>query len=164
MGSVIRYDGKRGVVWRIAYRDGNGRQVMKTVGPEADGWTEEHAWAALAERDDSAGRSARARARARARRQAYNLTGPDYQRMLTAQHGRCAICRELPPEGKDLHVDHDHSCCPGTPTCGKCTRGLLCPRCNLALAHIENVEFVEAAFLYLHHGRRPQTPAGRSTT
>ncbi len=32
--SVLRYQGKRGVVWRIKYRDASGRQVVETLGPE----------------------------------------------------------------------------------------------------------------------------------
>lgn len=36
--SVIRYEGKRGVVWRIKYRDAAGRQVVETLGP-APAWT-----------------------------------------------------------------------------------------------------------------------------
>lgn len=39
-GCVVKYQGKRGVVWRISYRDATGRQVMETLGPAADGWTE----------------------------------------------------------------------------------------------------------------------------
>jgi integrase len=33
-GSVVRYDGKRGTVWRIKYRDAGGKQIMETVGPD----------------------------------------------------------------------------------------------------------------------------------
>jgi len=33
-GSLIRYTGKRGVVWRIKYRDADSRQVMETIGPD----------------------------------------------------------------------------------------------------------------------------------
>ena len=47
---VIRYDGQRGVTWRIKYRDADGRQVMKTVGREADGVTRKHAEAERRER------------------------------------------------------------------------------------------------------------------
>jgi len=32
--SVIRYEGARGVVWRVKYRDASGKQVMETLGPE----------------------------------------------------------------------------------------------------------------------------------
>ena len=34
---MIRYDGQRGVVWKIKYRDGAGVQVKETVGAERDG-------------------------------------------------------------------------------------------------------------------------------
>jgi hypothetical protein len=40
---TIRYEGKRGVVWRVKYADANGRQVMETLGRERDGWTERKA-------------------------------------------------------------------------------------------------------------------------
>lgn len=49
-GSVIQYEGKRGVVWRIKYRDTDDKQVMETVGAERDGWTRKKADAELRER------------------------------------------------------------------------------------------------------------------
>jgi integrase len=49
-GSVIRYEGKRGVAWRIKYADAIGRQVMETVGREDDGVTERLARELLQER------------------------------------------------------------------------------------------------------------------
>jgi hypothetical protein len=48
--AVIRYEGKRGVVWRIKYRDATGQQVMETVGAERDGVTEKKPEAELRER------------------------------------------------------------------------------------------------------------------
>jgi site-specific recombinase XerD len=45
--AVIRYDGARGLVWRIKYIDGNGRQVKETLGRAKDGWTKRRAEAAL---------------------------------------------------------------------------------------------------------------------
>src|SRR4029077_2130187 len=35
--------------------------------------------------------------------------------------------------GALLAVDHDHNCCPGAHSCGKCIRGILCGTCNSAL-------------------------------
>jgi len=48
--AVIRYAGKRGVVWRIKYADADGRQIMETLGREGDGWTQTKAGEVLAER------------------------------------------------------------------------------------------------------------------
>jgi integrase len=47
---VIEYKGKRGTVWRIKYRDADGRQVMETVGAERDGVTRKQAASELRER------------------------------------------------------------------------------------------------------------------
>jgi integrase len=47
---VIAYDGKRGRVWRVKYRDAAGKQVMETVGAERDGMTRKRAEAELRER------------------------------------------------------------------------------------------------------------------
>jgi integrase len=49
-GAVVRYDGKRGTVWRIKYDDADGLQVMETLGPEREGWTEKKARTELRER------------------------------------------------------------------------------------------------------------------
>jgi len=48
--AVIRYEGKRGVVWRIKYADADGKQVMETLGPEREGWDRRKAEAELRER------------------------------------------------------------------------------------------------------------------
>jgi integrase len=47
---VIKYDGKRGIVWRIQYVDSSGRQQKETIGAERDGVTRKHAEAELRER------------------------------------------------------------------------------------------------------------------
>ena len=52
------------------------------------------------------------------------------QPLVEAQGGLCG-CGE--PLGEDRHLDHDHSCCEGTQTCGLCDRGVLHSRCNMAL-------------------------------
>jgi len=54
----------------------------------------------------------------------YGLKPGEYQAMLDAQDGRCAICGNRPVTIR-LAVDHDHET-------GR-VRGLLCKRCNRAL-------------------------------
>jgi hypothetical protein len=67
--------------------------------------------------------------------------------MLEEQGGVCKICKSSPAEDakKAFSVDHDHSCCPGQKTCGKCIRGIICNACNTALGLLkENVETMQA--------------------
>ena len=45
--AVIRYQGRRGVVWRIKYRDANGRQIQETLGRGSEGWNNKKAQAQL---------------------------------------------------------------------------------------------------------------------
>src|SRR6058998_3423009 len=54
----------------------------------------------------------------------HNITEEQYNVLLTAQNGCCAIC-EHPPKKKRLAIDHDHKT--GS------NRGLLCWKCNLGL-------------------------------
>jgi hypothetical protein len=53
----------------------------------------------------------------------------EYDEMYAEQDGRCKIClrRQI---RRSFSVDHDHACCPAPPTCGNCTRGLLCQADN----------------------------------
>jgi integrase len=44
--AIIRYEGVRGVTWKIKFRDADGRQVKRTIGREADGVTRKDAEAA----------------------------------------------------------------------------------------------------------------------
>lgn len=60
----------------------------------------------------------------------YGLTVSQWDEILDSQGGVCAICRESHDR---YHTDHDHSCCAGEVSCGKCVRGILCPQCNQAL-------------------------------
>lgn len=79
----------------------------------------------------------------------FKLTVDAYAEMLSKQNGVCAICcRE--PKGKRLAVDHDHACCKGKYSCGKCVRGLLCTGCNRKVGLIEyNPELFAKANEYL---------------
>lgn len=74
----------------------------------------------------------------------YGLTPEQFDAMLEAQGGGCAICGH---SDRSLEVDHDHTCCPGKKTCGKCVRGILCRRCNRGLGCLETV--IDATVAYL---------------
>lgn len=74
----------------------------------------------------------------------YGMTVEDYQLILAAQDGLCAICK-MKPRTKRLHVDHCHKTSK--------VRGLLCSVCNsgvLASAK-DNPEILRAAARYLDH-------------
>lgn len=81
----------------------------------------------------------------------YGFTIEDYDRLVAAQGGGCAICHG-PPFGQHryFNFDHDHACCPGEESCGKCIRGLLCSRCNTAIGLLlEDPVRLESAMEYL---------------
>jgi hypothetical protein len=65
----------------------------------------------------------------------YGITEADYQNMLEAQGGRCAICRKKPVKMR-LRADHDHEI---EKKYGVIViRGLVCSRCNrMFLAAVE---------------------------
>lgn len=78
----------------------------------------------------------------------YGITCEQYTQMLELQGGLCALCRK--PEVRQLYgvtahlvVDHCHVT--------NRVRALLCHRCNINLAVIENTEFVNLATRYLEN-------------
>lgn len=87
----------------------------------------------------------------RGRYKRYGVTAEMYAEMFARQDGKCAICNRTSTSfARPLAVDHDHACCPDTPTCGKCNRGLLCGSCNTALHAVENDRaWVDRAIKYL---------------
>ena len=81
----------------------------------------------------------------------YHLTKEQYAELLKAQDYRCAIC--LRPFGDECpFIDHDHDCCAGQGSCGKCVRGLLCRFCNTGLGHFgDAANTLRAAADYLEN-------------
>jgi len=91
----------------------------------------------------------------------YNITLEQYTTMLVAQNFRCALCPMTDPgRGNKSHykyfcVDHDHNCCAGAKSCGKCVRGLLCYNCNNLLGSArDNKETLQNAINYLSKGAK----------
>lgn len=78
----------------------------------------------------------------------YGLSPEKIEELLDIQENRCPVCRQEFVETS--HVDHDHSCCSGKTSCGKCVRGLLCNNCNNGLGRFEDdVDRLQAAIDYL---------------
>lgn len=76
------------------------------------------------------------------------ITPAEYDQMLAAQGGRCAICRRAPDEnerGRRLAIDHCHDT-------GR-VRGLLCTLCNVGIGALgDDAERLAAAISYLTEG------------
>lgn len=88
----------------------------------------------------------------------YHMTERQFWQMFEAQGRQCAIpgCGKTSPGKRRWCVDHDHACCPGPRSCGKCIRGLLCVGCNTALGHVgDNVQLIAGMMTYLHESPRP---------
>ena len=84
----------------------------------------------------------------------YGITAEQYNNLLDQQNNRCAICGGVNKNGYALSIDHDHSCCPGKKSCGKCIRRLLCDRCNWGLGHFrDNPEILRVAAKYIEDHR-----------
>jgi|SRR5674476_66221 len=68
------------------------------------------------------------------------------EEMYSRYNGLCWSCQEFPATA----VDHDHSCCPGIASCGKCVRGLLCHGCNCGMGLLgDSIDRLERAVRYL---------------
>lgn len=77
----------------------------------------------------------------------YQLTE---DRLVALLGGGCFICGRV---DKKMHIDHDHACCAGHRSCGKCVRGALCVRCNIGLGIFgDSLEGLSKAVAYLEGG------------
>ena len=92
----------------------------------------------------------------------FGITPAQYDEMLAAQGGGCALCGTTEPGSgaRYFAVDHDHGCCPThKQSCGKCVRKLLCFRCNTLLGLAEdNADLFESAMKYLAECRHKPRP------
>jgi hypothetical protein len=79
----------------------------------------------------------------------YGLTEGQYA-ALPGADGTCPICQR---SGLVMYIDHDHACCPGKGSCGRCVRGVLCADCNLSLGRFrDEVATMRRAIAYLQAG------------
>lgn len=98
--------------------------------------------------------SDKAPAKNRALKALYNISFSDYNKILKSQKDKCKICGR-PQLGywRRMAVDHDHACCPGKKSCGKCIRGIICSYCNNILAALESEQYLKAvSYLEAYQG------------
>lgn len=69
----------------------------------------------------------------------YNISIEDYESKLKSQNYRCYLCKSKTSKNRNFRfcIDHNHICCSGRKSCGKCIRGLLCNTCNTRLGLYE---------------------------
>ena len=89
--------------------------------------------------------------KAKARRSLYHIkkhgiTLEEYELLKAKFDGLCWVCQESP----GTVVDHDHKCCSGTFSCGKCVRGILCHQCNVGLGMFQDsIDRLQKAINYI---------------
>lgn len=116
-------------------RDADGRKRCF----ECDEWLDVSAFHAASNQPDGLQTRCVGCTRAAMLMKRYRLTPAQYDALLAAQGGGCAICgAPESPDGSSLAVDHDHACCPTETTCGLCVRGLLCRNCNQGLGNFQD--------------------------
>ncbi len=82
----------------------------------------------------------------------HNMSKVEYDLRLSEQKGKCAVCDE---NMNVPQIDHDHSCCPNSRSCGRCTRALLCVSCNFTLGWSrDNTARLRSAADYVEQHRR----------
>jgi recombination endonuclease VII len=67
----------------------------------------------------------------------FKMSLEDFAKRVKKQKGHCAGCGARLHKG-NCNVDHNHTCCPGKKSCGKCIRGILCSPCNQALGLLKD--------------------------
>lgn len=90
----------------------------------------------------------------------HRMSWAEFLAMLSAQEGRCALCRtELRlDDSRHCHVDHDHACTHHGPrhSCKCCRRGLLCHDCNVCfIAVAERHVELQSELVRCYLGQRP---------
>ena len=81
----------------------------------------------------------------------FGITVETYDLLYTFQRGICAIRNCGRPA---IAIDHDHSCCNGRFSCGKCVRGLICLLCNSGLGFfMDDPERLDGAAEYIRRSR-----------
>jgi Autographiviridae endonuclease VII len=74
----------------------------------------------------------------------HGITTEQYDEIYKSQGSCCAVCgfveTKIMKTGlpKRLAIHHDHRCCPGKYSCGKCVIALLCSNCNTGIGLLQD--------------------------
>jgi hypothetical protein len=71
------------------------------------------------------------------RKMLYGVTPEKHDEQVKTQR-HCAICKQIFDSEHLPYRDHDHECCAGRKSCGKCMRELLCRQCNWYVGQVES--------------------------
>ena len=84
------------------------------------------------------------------RKYKYGISQLEFDNILLSQENKCAVCKKDKLESQRWYVDHDHACCPGRRSCGKCIRGILCNNCNVGIGCLkDDIDTIKMAIKYL---------------
>ena len=89
----------------------------------------------------------------------YGLSTQEQRELWKFQGERCP-CGRQPRRFPD--TDHDHRCCPGPNSCGKCVRGLTCRACNREVLGRHSADQLRALADYLEDPPMQRMRAQRS--
>lgn len=88
----------------------------------------------------------------------YSLSADEQAELWAFQGERCP-CGRKPSRKPD--TDHDHACCSGPTSCGRCVRGLLCRACNKEVLGRYNAAQLRALADYLDNPPMARMRAAR---
>lgn len=84
----------------------------------------------------------------------HNLSYKRFMKIISRQDWSCAVCKtKLYENINELCIDHNHLCCDKAESCGKCIRGILCRKCNMAEGLLKSdISIIENLLVYVRNG------------
>ena len=88
----------------------------------------------------------------------YRMTEDDWETLFVSQGRRCLVCLTETTRGdSSWHTHHDHRCCPGNRSCGRCVIGILCGPCNVGMGSLgDDPERLERAAALMRRVRHDE--------